>query len=413
MSIYILFVFIILICISRRSFNLSNPLFFLWTTWGISFCICLLNIFSVYPLLSINSIFFILFFLFFTSLSFLLGKSLPIEFKKTHYNEKKLFQSYTVVFFIVFATYILTIIKLGLPPLLSSGGVRSEYYLSNGGELFYLMVYPCFFLGLYIFYYFKNQINFWPLVIQQLILFAIILSRGNKMAIFSVLLMMCFFWGEHVKSIYLIGLVAIVIFIFSFVSIIYKRNIENLDALKTAKITLTGFNLPDSLYFLYDPSIYLASNLYNINGLIREHLNGIGLGTFTFKGISQLLAPFSPTISSMMSNSLIIANTSLSVATFSTYSGLGQLYFDFGPIVAIMVFMLVGFLNGIVNIPPRKFKLNLTSSFFAFILFQTLALSFFTFYLGNLEVISNLFVIFAIDMYSRKSSYLELEEFDE
>lgn len=406
-------IFIVLICLVniRTSFNLSNPLFFFLASWVISLLICLLNIFSFYPSLSDETLIFIFSFLFLTSVSYYVGHSLPIRYKEAQYNILKLIQCYNLIFFIVIVTFCLTVIKLGLPPLLSSGGVRSEYYLSGGGELCYLMIYPCFFLGLYILYHFHKGGSYGFIIIQELILFLVILVRGNKMAIFSILLMICFFWGQKVKFINLIGLLFLVVFIFSFVSIIYKRNVEDLDTLKQAKIALTGFDLPDNLYFLYDPLIYLASNIYNINGLLCGHLSSIGMGTFSFKGICQLIAPFNPHLNVMMGNSLIIANTSLTVATLSTYSGLGLLYFDFGPIIAVLIFMLIGFTSGILSIPNKKFKLNITGSFLAFILFQTLALSFFTLYLGNLEVISNLLLMFIVDIYAREPLYAELESF--
>lgn len=393
----LILVLVTIIC--QVKVNLSNPLSLLWGTWLISILICICNVFSVYPRLSIKSLFFIFSYLIITSLAFIIGHNLHFQPQITFYNGMRLLTAFNTLFLIVIAAYGITIIRLGLPPLFS-GGVRSKYYLSGGGELLYLLIYPCFFLGLFMLYHRKAHYFHSYIIFQLLILTLIIISRGNKMAIFSVFLMVCFFWGRKVNVPAILVVAFLVVIIFSVISITYKRDVNDLNALKTAKISLTGFTLPNRFYFLYDPLIYMSSNINNIYTLMSSHLSAIGMGSLSFKGICQLLAIFNPSLAQLSSQSLLIANTSLTVPIFSTYSGLGELYFDFGPLIAIEIFMLIGFVNGILY---NQKGLNLTSTYFGFILFQTLALSFFTFYLGNLEVITNLIVLFLVDMYARRS----------
>lgn len=402
----IIFAFIFLLFVlamARVKFNLANPLSLLWGTWIISIGICLANIFTVYPKLSTQSLVFMFSFLVITSLSFTVGKSLPVNFTPISYNYIRLVHSFNMLFITVILSYIITIIKLGLPPLLS-GSQRSQYYLSGGGELFYLLIYPCYFLGLFILYnYEKYHLNNY-ILLQLLILLLVIFTRGNKMTIFAVMLMFCFYWGRRVSLAKISIMLMVVIAIFLIISITYKKNVQNLSALKLARINVTGFSLPSNYYFLYDPLIYMSSNVDNLNSLMNAKFAGLGIGTLSFKGIYQLFALFNPVISEFPKQILINANASLTVPQFSTYSGLGLLYYDFGPIISLEIFMLIGFFSGLFY---ERESIDLTILFFSFILFQTLALSFFTFYLGNLEVITNIIFIFFLDMYSRSDENID------
>lgn len=218
------------------------------------------------------------------------------------------------------------------------------------------------------------------------------------MTIFAIMLMFCFYWGKQISLAKLTTLLLLVIAIFLIVSVTYKKNIQNLSALKIARINITGFRLPSNYYFLYDPLIYMSSNIDNLNSLINARFSGMGLGTLSFKGAYQIIAVFNPSITELSRQILINANASLIVPQFSTYSGLGLLYYDFGPLITLEVFMLIGFICGALY---NRNSMNLTLMFFSFILFQTLALSFFSFYLGNLEVITNIVFVFLIDLYSR------------
>lgn len=380
------------------SLNLTSPLPFLWGTWLIALIICFLDIFTAYPVPSNETVVFVCAFLIGSTVAYHYGIRLQPSQKNIRYTGKRLYRAFNILFTLVVLSYIVTIIRLGLPPLLV-GGNRSNYYLSGGGELIYLLIYPCFFLGLFVLYR-QSSFNYQRVLsFQLIILFLIILTRGNKMAIFSVILMICFFWGHKVNWSFLIILLALVILIFALLSTIYKRNVSNLNNLKAAKIALTGFSLPDSCYFLYDPMIYLSSNVNNVDSLIQAHMSGLGFGAFSFKGICQLLGIINPEISGLPHQALVMANSTLTVPLFSTYSGLGELYFDFGPVIAIELMMILSFACGYFNESTRS---NLSQSFVAFLLYQTLTLSFFTFYLGNLEVITNIFVVLVIDKYARQ-----------
>ena len=63
-----------LILLRNTTLNVSNPLVIFWITWIMAILICLLNVFSSYPTLSISTYIFILVFLVSVSISFYIGK---------------------------------------------------------------------------------------------------------------------------------------------------------------------------------------------------------------------------------------------------------------------------------------------------------------------------------------------------
>lgn len=404
MLFYIILLVSLIFCILKRQFNLTNPLFFLWSSWIAALLICLGNVFSSYSSLTLKTLYFVGAFLLLTTISFYLGKSFKFALPQVSYNRFILINAFDFLFILVVLSYVLTIIRLGLPPIFT-GADRSQYYLSGGGELLYLLIYPCFFLGLFLIQQELANTKKPKIYIELLLLAMIIATRGNKMAIFSVILMLLFFFGKRVNLLRLLFLALLVIIIFSMVSSIYKKNIEDHFAFKVAKISLTGFTLPDFWYFLYDPFIYLSSNINNLDGLITNHFSGIGLGAMSFKGIYQIAALFNPSLNDVLNNARTIINNTLTIPLFSTFSGLGDLYYDFGPFIALEIMIIIALFAGITNGGSSSPHTSLSESYISFLLFQTLALSFFTFYLGNLEVITNVIVVCLIDFLAQSSNY--------
>lgn len=396
---------VVLVC--KRSFDLTNPLFFLWTTWLAALLICLGNVFTAYPPLSTRVLALIGAYLGVVTIANLLGRYLHLVPTPVSYHRASLQRAFNLLVTLVVLADGVTILRLGLPPLFS-GVSRATYYLSGGGELVYLLIYPAFFLAFFMLQQGMVPLRAeWP---QLTLLGAIVITRANKMTIFAILLMAVYFFGRRVRVNRLLVMGGVVIGIFLLVAVTYKKNVADLAALKQARIAVAGFSLPEQWYFLYDPFIYLSSNLNNLNSEVVNHLRAIGQGSLTFKGLWQGLAPLYPPLTADNTRTLATINSSLDVPSFSTYSGLGILYYDFGPWLSLEIMAVIGFVAGFLKTAATSPQANLTTSFTNFLLFQTLALSFFTFYLGNLEVVTNLFVIWLIDHATRKGAggiYLE------
>lgn len=396
---YVFFIFLIVLLLFFRKtkVNLSNPLVLFWGTWIITILICSLNIFSMYNKISIKTYFYVMMFLIAPTIGFFLGRRLLFTNKNTEYSMFKLIISFNVLFCLICCAYILTIIKLGLPPAIS-GGDRSSYYLSGGGELVYLLVYPCFFLGLFL----LKKVNIIKIVPQLIILCGMILTRGNKMAVFSIVLMLFYLYGKRIKLYNIIFSLLFVLIIFYLSTFIYTKNISDKYLLQSTRIFLTGFTLPNNLYFLFDPMIYFGSNLYNLNNLINMNMGNLGYGLISFQSIAQIFGIFIPSINIQTQNLQNVLNSSLMLPLFNTYSGFGLLYFDFGFIFTIIIMFIIGLLAGELYMSRSTYQLSLEKNFFGFILYQTLALSFFTFYLGNSEVVTNLIVMLIVSLFARK-----------
>lgn len=377
--------------------NLTNPIVLLWTTWLVALLICIANIFTVYAPLTPATVTLVTVFLLCLTIAYWFGHQFHFAHQTVHYDGWRLYQVFSVLFALIVLSYVLTIIKLGLPPIFS-GAKRSTYYLSSGGELVYLLIYPCFYLGIFIIYHRLLPYHNKEIILQLLILFAMIMTKSNKMTIFTIFLILCNFYGRRVNWAVIAMMAVGVILIFSFASITYTKNVADLNTFDQERYTLTGFALPQSLNFLYDPFIYMASNLYNVSTLLQSNMSGIGMGSLSFKGIYQIVGVFDPAIKQLSTQAMKTINLSATIPNFSTYSALGELYYDFGPIISIEVAMIIGFVSGLLTDDSNQ---HLALDFFAFILYQTIVLSFFTIYLGNLEVITNLLVMLMVDAFAR------------
>lgn len=398
--ILVLFTLLFAFFFRKHTINLSKPYFLLWCTWGVGIGVCLLNIFKAYPAINYITYTFVIINLITISICFHFGqKSTKINFQSTRYDINRLKLSLNILFCLVSLAYIVTILKLGLPPLFS-GSDRSTYYLSGGGELVYLLVYPAFFISLILI---KKDRLTWPLFIKILILSFFLISKSNKMSIFSILLMVCVIFGKRMNiSKIFIGL-AIIFIIFGISSYVYTKSYSNQQALKTARIALTGFSLPIKYYYLYDPLIYISSNIYNLNSLVINHMSSQGYGIESFPGIAQLVAVLFPQVSEASNTALLSMDSVLPISLFNTFSGLGLLYYDFGNFFSTFIMGCVSFACGCLYVKTAHSE-SIFTMFLYYLLYQTIVLSFFTFYLGNMEVITNLLVIIMIDLFCRQQS---------
>lgn len=397
-SIFVILILMLLCFLKNKKVDLNSPLLFLWSTWSIIIILCYLNIFPEYGSINSLTLSYVVVFLILTSLAFKIGEKVLINNHTNSYSLHRLLISFNFLFVLVVLAYLLTILTLGLPPAFT-GESRTDYYLPNGGELIYLLIYPCAFLGIFL----VKRVKLRCVLPQLVIMFIIIITRGNKTTIFSIVLMLFYLYGRKMKAVNILYFLFFLVIIFYLSTLIYTKNIQDKVLLRNTKIMMTGFSLPMSLYFLYDPMIYFASNLFNLNSLVTLRLSFLGKGVISFKALSQLIGiPFSG-LSDFSSNAKNIMDLSLPIPLFNTYSGLGTLYFDFGMIISIVIFIVIAFSLGIIYSSKDKENITISNNFLGFVLFQTIAVSFFTFYLGNLEVITNLIVMYLIDLFARQT----------
>lgn len=396
--IFAFFILMLLCLFKNKKVNLNSPLPFLWSTWSIVIILCYSKIFPEYGNISNLTLIYVVLFLILTSAAFKIGGRVLINNHIKSYSLHRLLISFNFLFGLVVLAYLCTIIIFGLPPAFT-GESRSNYYLPNGGELIYLLIYPCFFLGLIL----LKRVNIKYVLPQLLILFVLVLTRGNKTAIFSLALMLFYLYGKKTKPINIVYFLLFLVVIFYLSTLMYTKNIQDKALLRNTKLLMTGFTLPMSLYFLYDPMAYFASNLFNLNSLVVLRLGFFGKGVISFKSLAQVFGILFSKLSDFTSNAKSVMDSSLPIPLFNTYSGLGTLYFDFGIIISIIIFILIAFSLGAIYSSKEKKGITLSNDFLGFLLFQTLAVSFFTFYLGDLEVITNLIVMYLIDLFARQT----------
>lgn len=400
MLIFILALLLITAVLLHWKVNLTNPMVIFLGTWLIVFIIVYENVFVNFYYLSIKTILFVLVTALCVLIFFQIGKKSRITIKATNYNFNKLAISSNIIGCIVVFAFVITWIKLGPPPLLGSSLDRASYYVS-GIELLYQMLYAALFLNLFLW----KKGHGSNLVITWILIFSVFtVLRGNKTGIFLIVLMFLYFFEKKVDIFKILLLVFGIIVVFYFVSFIYLNSVTNEDLLKNLKMAMTGYRLPTQLYILYDPLIYLVNNVYNLNGLINQSMGGIGFGTISFPGITKVLgvlfghvSMFRNDVSSQMTNTL-------QFLSINTFSGLGKLYVDFGLILSEVVMCIIGFISGVYfyNFTYSYHDIGIIHYYIGLTLYETLALSFFTFYMGNIEVLVNFIVILIIHLFSAK-----------
>ncbi|WP_137598038.1 O-antigen polymerase [Paucilactobacillus kaifaensis] len=400
MLVFMLALLLIIAVVLHWKINLTNPMVIFLGTWILVFIIVYENIFANFYHLSLKTVLFVLISIFFVVFFFRIGKKLGITMKIVYYNLNRLAISANILGCIVIFAFIITWIKLGPPPLLGSSIDRANYYVS-GIELLYQMLYVALFLNLFLW---KKGYSS-GLVINWILIFSVFTAlRGNKTGIFLIILMFLYFFGKKVDVFKIVLLFLGIISVFYFVSFIYLNSVANENLLKDLKMSMTGYQLPTQLYVLYDPLIYMVNNIYNLNGLINQNLGGIGLGSISFPGITQIfdilfnhISIFKDSVSSQMTGTL-------QFLSINTFSGLGKLYVDFGLFLSEAFMCVIGFVSGVYfyNLMYASHDISIIHYYMGLILYETLSLSFFTFYMGNIEVFINLIVLFIIHLFSVK-----------
>lgn len=399
LSLLLLILVVFISAIMRPKINFNNALVILWGTWGAVILICIAGIFSLYNNLSVQTVIFIFSSLICITIGFAVGTRSKFVDAPVAINLNKLLLVFNILTLFVALAFFLTIILMGLPPALGNEIERSQYYLPNGGELLYLLIFPAYFLGLV---YYKNNGSIKKIAIQLIILTTFIILKGNKMGLFTIMLMYLYLFGKKLNLFKILSLLFGIVLVFYFASFIYTSQVTDVNLLENAKINLTGFKLSRNFYYLYDVFIYLASNAYNLNTLILSGLGGIGFGTISFSGITQPLSMIIPKLSSVNDMAVSSMNLSLQIKNYNTYSGFGMLYVDFGVIISAFILFILAVLAGREYKRMQVKRSSIFQLFLGFLFYQTISLSFFTFYLGNVEVITNLIVIGVTSIFVRK-----------
>ncbi|MGO3111136.1 MAG: hypothetical protein ACTIIU_05270 [Latilactobacillus curvatus] len=128
------------------------------------------------------------------------------------YSKKKLQISTVWLVIIEYIAFLITVYKLGLPPLLGGSVLRVNYYVGFVEQIF-LLIFPLWFLSTYLIYrHYKVKTN------VIIIIFSIlpVILKGNKFPFVFLLALLLFFVGlnRKIRLKYLINIILIVVGLF-------------------------------------------------------------------------------------------------------------------------------------------------------------------------------------------------------
>ncbi|MCT3054381.1 oligosaccharide repeat unit polymerase [Leuconostoc citreum] len=390
---------LVVMSISRKKFDFTKSIVVFIVTWITSLFTYESGLFSNYPVLSFKTWFFIISTILFTTSLYFVSYQINWKAKDVSYDLAKIRKSADLIMVLVFFSFLGTVYKLGLPPTLGGGVIRSEYYVS-GFETIYLLIYLAMFLYIYIAQKTKSIKLVW---VQFLVILILIILKANKFAFFVLLLTLMFFFGKKIKIGRLLIIVVGIIGVFILASMLYISK-ENEYVLRSAQISELGFKLPYYFAFLIDPLVYLSSNIVNLNAIVNSQFSDWNYGAFSFKIIWQNFSFLFPSAENKVSNTANWINSILPFPWLNTYSALGSLYVDFGTLISIMILSISGFFAGIFDKLRSKRNSSLILLFFGLTFYQLFAFSFFSFYFTNKEIITNIIVLAVVHIYARKGN---------
>lgn len=318
---------------------------------------------------------------------------------KTHhvyYDIKKLKTAANLILFFVSLSFLYTVFKLGLPQTLGGSVLRDKYYIS-GVETIYLSIYVAIFLYSYILYKTKKIKYVLP---NFLIIFILIILKGNKFAFFILVLTFLFFFGKKVKLTTMLLLGIGIIGLFVLASSLYLNSTNEYD-LRSIQMYQLGYKLPFQLAFLIDPLVYFSSNIVNLDSLVNSGFSNWGYGIFSFKILWQNFSFIFTNSEGHVQSIVYWIQNILPFPWLNTYSAFGSLFVDFGVLVSIILFSILSFCSGMLDKIRTKKNLSIITLFICLLFYQLLALSFFTFYFTGKEIITNIFVITMVHFFSR------------
>lgn len=297
-----------------------------------------------------------------------------------------------VLWLVVAGSFIATVVVLGPPPALSKT-VRAEYFLPGWGSLM-LLQYVLFALLLFDHFSQKaiSNVWFWGMELS-LILIGVLLS--NKTQLLYTILLWFVAYNVYkkkiqIKTLVIIGIVAIIVFTVFYV-FVYEQmyGVTISDIIYAYKI-----KLPDSLWFLAQPYMYIECNYDNLYRFISE--NEVYLyGYRTFGAIIEVLG-----LEGIVPERLIIASNTWRSLLKTKSLTTGSLFADFAQDGGIIMMVIMTFLSGwwsgycVRRFEKAKTFLNyyLYSSVITAIFF-----SFFTNYFTEKVVLFNIIGAFLIE----------------
>lgn len=400
---YILGVVIVLTAlfsIRNMEVNILNPILLYILIWGGMCLLYLIPLFSNFKEINLKEWGIILATIVTFVIGSLFGSRITNEGNEInyHYSKKKLQISTVWLVIIEYIAFLITVYKLGLPPLLGGSVLRVNYYVGFV-EQFFLLIFPLWFLSIYLIYrHYKVKTN------VIIIIFSIlpVILKGNKFPFVFLLALLLFFVGlnRKIRLKYLVNIILIVVGLFYVSSLLLMKDSNNV--LYYRNIELGYISRNGLVDILVDPILYITNNLMNITTFFNL------TPKYTF-GIQQLSGVFhSLRIDNILFSDSILYNkdlwdSNLQYAWLTTGTYLKTLFMDWGILGLLVGPLGYGLLAGYFS---RKTKnevenISLIALYIAMLIFYSILISFFTNYFEGNEFFINVIVIFLIHRYSR------------
>lgn len=400
---YILGVVIVLTAlfsIRNMEINILNPILLYILIWGGMCLLYLIPLFSNFKEINLKEWGIILATIVTFVIGSLFGSRVTNEGNEINYqySKKKLQISTVWLVIIEYIAFLITVYKLGLPPLLGGSVLRVNYYVGFV-EQFFLLIFPLWFLSIYLIYrHYKVKTN------VIIIIFSIlpVILKGNKFPFVFLLALLLFFVGlnRKIRLKYLVNIILIVVGLFYVSSLLLMKDSNNVLYYRNIELGYISRNVLVDI--LVDPILYITNNLMNITTFFNL------TPKYTF-GIQQLSGVFhSLRIDNILFSDSILYNkdlwdSNLQYAWLTTGTYLKTLFMDWGILGLLVGPLGYGLLAGYFS---RKTKnevenISLIALYIAMLIFYSILISFFTNYFEGNEFFINVIVIFLIHRYSR------------
>ncbi len=386
LQIIVFFLVVLLLLLYRnKRIKLANPIWLYLIIWCGTLVLYKLNIFLAFPQLSST-----FYFVFITSiLSFCIGSSfarpkISIQKEIPRIDIRKLFMINSSLLFIIYISFIVMVLKLGLPPSLGGTISRADYYLSGYGNI-YLLIYVFLFFSVYqISQRFRIKRNIFSIVLA----FVTILLMGNKFPIFYFIWLVLYFLmlNSKLKLKHILYTFVLILLLFIIAASLYQPN----DLLHYYRKAQTGAILKGAYEYLYDPLLYLLCNFMNLNNWLVVPNFRLGFGVNSFGGIIHTLQ-IPHAFLNMKSTTDYLWKENLQISWLTTGTYLKDIYSDFGIIGILVCPLIYGYISQYLHRKVKYLKNNssLLSIYLDFLLTFSILTSFFTNYLGNNMILIN------------------------
>jgi oligosaccharide repeat unit polymerase len=395
---YLLFliIFIIIYSIRNLKFKLNEPIFLYTFMWSIILVLYLSQIIGILTPLSVSFYFSLILSYLMFIMGSSIGKRITIPSISYEYNKSKLFLAASFLFLVITSAFMLTIVKLGAPPVL--GGLSREHYYIGYLEILYLTVYVFWFIGFYLIFQ-KYRVK--SILIMILLSLVIVVLKGNKFPIIYFLCLILYFKSQG-KSITIkttLLYTAVIITVFAGAMYLYVDNFESYIGYKT---DLVDFSLNENLWFLIDPLLYLTSNFMNFS----NYLDADTSHSFGLSSLSGILS-FTQTKDLFLNKFTVIEaawKENLIYPWLTTGTYLKEVFIDFGFIGIVLFPFFYGFFSGkyFSLVVKTNYKCSIFNLFLSFTFFYSICISFFTFYFNSIELVSNLILVYFINRFATK-----------